>query len=138
MKRSAITALAGAALAFLGAAGHAFPVEPYKRAEIFAVCSGRLAALATRLEAEGDPAAVEARGLAADFSVLLEASMPAALEAGVPENQPERWRASGWGEAAHLLALADYSFNARRAERANAALAARLAECRSLILGGTS
>lgn len=125
-------------LAALPSAAHPFPTEPHQRAELFAVCSGRLAALSTRLGALDDPGAAEAKRLAGDFATLLDATLPAALAAGVPPNQPERWRASGWGEAAHLLAEARYSFDRRRAARAEAALAARLDDCRALILQGTS
>jgi hypothetical protein len=138
MARASLSALTGAALACAAVAGHAFPSEPHQRAEVFAICSGRLAALSTRLGALDDPGAAEAKRLSEDFATLLDATLPAALAAGVPPNQPERWRASGWGEAAHLLAEVQYSFDRNRAARAEAALAARLDDCRALILPGTS
>jgi hypothetical protein len=138
MTHFALSALAGTALACAAAAGHTFPTEPHQRAEVFATCSGRLAALSTRLDALDDPGAAQAKRLSEDFAALLDATLPAALAAGVPPNQPERWRASGWGEAAHLLAEVQYSFDQGRAARAEAALAARLDDCRALILPGTS
>ena len=133
----AIPALAGVALALSCAAGHAVPAEAHKRAEVFATCAGRLAAMATRLHALEDPGAAQAARLSADFAALLEATLPAALEAGVPPAQPARWRAGGWREAAHLLAEVQYSFDAGRARRAEGALEARLADCRALVLRGT-
>jgi len=122
--------------ATIAPAAPAMPGTPWKRAEIFATCSGRLAALAARQQAEGNPdleATLEHRDM---FDLMLEATLPDAVAFGVPESQPVRWRSEGWTETAVLLADISYSFDSGRAKRARAALDTRIGDCRGLLLGG--
>lgn len=130
------TALRGAACVILTASATlALPGTPWKRAEVFATCSGRLAALAVRQQAARDPGWTETLEQRDMFDMLLEATLPAALENGVPGDEHLRWRSAGWSETAVLLADMEYSFDSRRAARAEAALDHRIADCRSLLLG---
>lgn len=99
-------------------------------AEIFAVCSGRMAALATRQRAFGQPEAAEQERLRQTFDQLLEATRAAELT----DVQAESWRMTGWREVATLLADSDYSTDARRAQQARATLAGRIATCRNMVL----
>lgn len=99
-------------------------------AEIFAVCSGRMAALATRQRAFGQPEAAEQERLRQAFDHLLEATRAAELT----DVQAESWRMAGWREVATLLADSDYSTDARRAQQARATLAGRIATCRDMVL----
>lgn len=130
------SALRGAACVILTASATlALPGTPWKRAEVFATCSGRLAALAVRQQAMDDPAWAETLEQRDMFDMMLDATLPAALENGVPGNEPLRWRSAGWSETAVLLADMEYSFDSARAARAEAALGHRIADCRALLLG---
>ncbi|MDF0600110.1 hypothetical protein P1J78_05145 [Psychromarinibacter sp. C21-152] len=110
------------------------PFYAHERAQTFAVCSGRLSALAVRQSAMEDPEATATRRLMQDFDMLLEATLPAAYDEGVPERQPRVWRARGWTEIAGLLRETHDSPDAGRAERAAAQLTQRIRQCRDLIL----
>jgi len=118
-------------IATVGAA--ALPVRSYERAEVFATCSGRLAAFAARQRGLNQDAGETAR-LARAFDMLVEATMPDAVEDGVPPGHDRIWRGRGWGEVAALLADADYSFDAVRAQRARVEIQARIADCRAVLL----
>lgn len=134
------SALGGAAvLALIATAATAappMPGTPWKRAEVFATCSGRLAALAVRQQANRDPDWAHTRDLRDMFDLMLDATLPAAVDHGVPQDEPLRWRSAGWTEAAVLLADISYSHDSHRAERAAAALEARITDCTGLLLGG--
>lgn len=112
------------------------PGTPWKRAEVFAVCSGRLAAMATRQHADRDPAWSETRAQREMFDLLLEATLPVAMEHGVPRDEPVRWRSAGWGEMAVLLSDMIHAGDAGRTARAETALKQRIADCTGLLLGG--
>ncbi|MAC77511.1 MAG: hypothetical protein CML66_05550 [Rhodobacteraceae bacterium] len=130
--------MAGAALCGGAAAGApALPAFSHQRAHLFAICSGRLAALATHQSSTQQAAAPESRRLQAEFDMLLDAVMPDAMDQGVPDGQADRWRSQGWSEIAGHLANAYYSFDATVAEYARNATADRIAECRDLLLPPT-
>ncbi|SIO22711.1 hypothetical protein SAMN05444722_0909 [Rhodovulum sp. ES.010] len=129
-------ALAVALLAPAARAAPDTPGTPWKRAEVFATCSGRLAAVATRQQADGNPAWSETRAHREMFDLMLEATLPSAMEFGVPRDEPVRWRSAGWVEMAGLLADMVYSGDAGRTARAQDALTARMADCTGLLLGG--
>ncbi len=112
----------------------ALPSKPTDRAELFAVCSGRLEALAARQKARLGSKANSAEILRVQFDQMLEAVLPWALSEGVEEHQPKRWRVRGWVEVAYLLADMDYSFDARIAAGAELQLEHRISECRAVLL----
>ncbi|ARE40013.1 hypothetical protein RGUI_1872 [Rhodovulum sp. P5] len=113
----------------------AMPGTPWKQAEVFSICSGRLAALAARQQANDDPQSTRTLRQRDMFDLMLEATLPDAVSYGVPEDEPLRWRSSGWSETAILLSNISYSFDAGRVERAQAALEQRIADCTGLLLG---
>ncbi|WP_170325722.1 hypothetical protein [Ruegeria arenilitoris] len=113
---------------------HALPTATSDRAELFAICSGRLEALATRQRAQMDEQAVSVADLQHEFELLLDAILPRALSEGVEAHQPGRWRVRGWVEVAYLLADMDYSFDERTAAGAERQLARRISECREVLL----
>ncbi|TDK43200.1 hypothetical protein [Antarcticimicrobium luteum] len=127
-------ALSGLCLLLWVANAAALPARAFERAEIFATCSGRLAALATRQRALNEAGADGNAQLARAFESLVEATMPDAVDDGVPPGHDRVWRGRGWGEVAGLLADVDYSFDASRAERALIAVEARIAACRGVLL----
>lgn len=127
-------ALSGLCLLIGAADAAALPARSYERAEIFATCSGRLAALATRQRALNEAGADGNAQLARAFETLVEATMPDAVDDGVPPGHDRVWRGRGWGEVAGLLADVDYSFDAGRAERALVAVEARIEACRDVLL----
>jgi len=131
------TALRGAAcLTFMASATLALPGTPWKRAELFATCSGRLAAMAAHQQAMDQPAWAATLDRRDSFDMLLEATLPDAIAHGVPQGEAKRWRATGWSEIAVLLADSSYSFDEGRAQRARAALQARIGDCQAVLLGG--
>lgn len=105
-------------------AAQGLPRFAYQQAEAFAVCSGRMSAMAVRQSADRDPAALETREMMQTFDLLLEAVIHAAYAEGVPEREPGRWKARGWTEIAQLLG----------AGQTGAPLTARLRDCRDLVL----
>lgn len=132
------TVLRGAACLLLTATtALALPGTPWKRAEVFATCSGRMAALATRQQALQDPGYPATQTSRETFDLLLDATLPSAIAHGVPEGQALRWHSVGWSEVAVLLADADYSFDSLRAEKARQALDLRIQDCNALILSAT-
>lgn len=119
---------------FAAHAAFALPSTPWQQAEMFAVCSGRLSALAAHEQAMRAPGHAETEQVRITFDMLLEATMPAAIEHGVPEKQARVWRSNGWVEVAALLADASYSLDATRAERAVVNLRRRISDCRAMVL----
>ncbi|MBL3568490.1 hypothetical protein JMJ94_03115 [Rhodovulum visakhapatnamense] len=118
------------------AARPATPGTPWKRAELFATCSGRLSAITARQQAVDDPAWPRTMDQRDMFNLMLEATLPEAIRFGVPKDEPVLWRSAGWAEMAGLLADIAYSFDSGRADRARAALADRMSDCTGLLLGG--
>lgn len=112
----------------------AFPSYAYERAEVFAVCSGRLSALHVRQKADRNPAAWDTRKLKSEFDALFDAVIDSAYAEGVPGTEPTRWRARGWTEVASLLNHAQYSADQELSEAARRALARRVQDCRDLVL----
>ncbi|ALG89846.1 MULTISPECIES: hypothetical protein [Actibacterium] len=139
MTHPALNTLRGVALLILTApAALALPGSPSQRAEFFATCAGRLAALETRQRATQSPDVGKTEALRADFDLLLEATLPDAVDYGMPPAQATQWRSLGWGEIATLLADADYSFDAGRAARARQMIDRRILDCNALILPNAS
>ncbi|TCP43109.1 hypothetical protein [Rhodovulum marinum] len=129
-------ALAAALCAPAALAAPSTPATPWQRAELFATCSGRLAAMATRQHADRDPAWSETAEQRAMFDMMLDATLPSAMDHGVPQDAPLRWRSAGWVEMAGLLADISYSDDPGRMTRARDALTARIGACTGLLLGG--
>ncbi|MEQ9257745.1 MAG: hypothetical protein RIG84_01465 [Roseovarius sp.] len=111
-------------------------LSPLEQAQAFATCAGRLQALATRQSAVRDPRSSTTRALQGDFEMLLEATLPFALDAGTDPGEARRWQASGWVEIASLLSRAQYTPDELRAAHAEAAMAARIVTCRRMIMRG--
>lgn len=95
---------------------------------------GRLSALAAHQVGFGEGNASATRDLVDTFSMMLEATLPAAYEDGVPEGEPDRWRNQGWSEMAALLAQAHFSFDTLSADAAADALNSRVEACTSAVL----
>lgn len=112
----------------------ALPVYSFQRAELFAVCAGRLDALATHQKSVHDDGARSSRRMQAEFDSLLEAVMPDAVEQGMPRGQAVLWRSQGRTEIAGFLADMHYSFDPMLADLATAAANDRIGQCRALIL----
>lgn len=113
---------------------HALPGTPHERAQVFATCSGRLSAMATRQRAERNPAAARTEEIRAGFEMLLDATLPAAIDRGVPVDMAVLWHAAGWHEIAYLLADVHYSADPGRVRRARDRMQARLDDCREMLL----
>ncbi len=118
----------------LSTSASALPATSSARAELFAICSGRLEALATRQRALESKDLDSTIAMQEQFDLLLETVLPSALMEGVDTQEPKRWRVRGWVEIAYLLADVDYSFDARITQVANRQLGHRIAECRKVVL----
>jgi hypothetical protein len=110
------------------------PARAFERAELFANCAGRYAALATHQRGLVDGRPDEADRLTESFDGLLEAILPDALAEGVPDGQARRWRSDGWVEIAVLLRDMQYSTDQRRADAAGRRLLQQIASCRMILL----
>ncbi len=112
------------------------PARAFERAEFFATCAGRLDAISAHANARPIEESTEISEIAAEFSLLLDAVLPDALDEGVPKRAARRWRTGGWVEIAHLLQEINYSFDAGRAARAAEALQARVQTCLTAVQPG--
>ncbi len=121
-------------MVWTGTVATALPPFAHQRAELFATCAGRLAALAAHERARGLDAAQDHSSMSGDFDFLLETTLPDALDEGVPATQPRGWWSSGWTEIAYLLAEEAYSLDQGRADRARAAREDRIGQCQDVIL----
>ncbi len=134
--RAFVTILTGGA-ALLTIAAHAafaLPAFSYQRAEVFAVCAGRMAALAAHERNMHDTHAPDIQRMQDEFDLLLDAIMPYAVDDGVPVNQARLWQAQGWTEMAGYLAEMHYSFDTTIVQLANEAADDRIGQCRGLLL----
>ncbi len=135
MTHTAISVLRGAVLLILTTcAASALPGSPSERAKVFATCSGRLSALATRQRALNSPEIQATEQVLANFDMMLDATLPAAVDYGMPPAQARHWHSGGWVEIAALLADAQYSLDAGMAERARIAIDQRIQSCHQLLL----
>ena len=122
-------------LAALSAApAMAFPQFVAERAEVFAICSGRLSALHVRQQADRDPAAPATYGLRTEFDHLLAAVVDIASDEGMPTSQPARWRAQGWSEVANLLRQVHYNIDPSASAVAQRSLEHQMKACSDLVL----
>ncbi len=135
MRHTATTFWRGVALlTIMTTAAPAMPTSPSQRAQVFAVCAGRMDALATHKTAMRDAEAGRLRAQADDFDLLLDASLPDALNYGVPPELPRQWRAQGWIEIAGHLADSAYSFDPGLAERSEQWMDRKVADCQDMLL----
>ena len=110
------------------------PARAFERAEVFASCAGRFAALSTHQRAQQEADADTSRALSDAFSQMLEAVLPHALAQGVPMGQETRWRSAGWSEVAALLREKHPSIDQRRSDAAGRQLLRKMTSCRQLVL----
>ncbi|SMX33899.1 hypothetical protein [Actibacterium lipolyticum] len=135
MTVTAFSTVRGVALSALTAsAALTLPSTAHERAEVFAKCSGRLSALATNQRALKNPDVSTTERAHQNFEMMLSATLPDAIERGVPTSKPILWHASGWSEIAYLLADIQYSNDEIRAQRAKDAIEQRIDDCSALIL----
>ena len=114
----------------------ALPNSARGRAELFAVCEGRLWAMATRQRAVHAQGADQTEAQRNTFGTLLEATLPHAIDVGLDAKQAKRWQASGWSEVAHLLSNAVYRRDERLARHSERKLTATLRSCAEALLDG--
>lgn len=68
------------------------------------------------------------------FDSLLDATLPDAIDYGMPESAATQARVQAWQVHAHLRNRADYSLDDRRSTRAAERLARDLESCKALVL----
>lgn len=112
----------------------ALPVKVTERAELFAVCSGRLEALAVRRRSFQEENAEVLTHLHTQFDALLEAVLPDAVSQGVDAVQARRWQNRGWTEVAYLLANIDYGLDQTTVDHLQGLLNRKISVCRDILL----
>lgn len=123
-----------AALAALFATGAvALPYSPVARAELFATCAGRLAALERHQWLVDGPASEITGGQRAAMVDLLDAVLPDAHAQGLPETQAMAWRVGAMSAMSRLLHDAVFAADPVRAAPARDAASALIAACTGLL-----
>lgn len=113
----------------------ALPYSPSQRAQLFADCAGRLAALEEHQRMFDGPASEQTQNVIRVFEALLDAVMPDAIEYGMPGRQVWSWRVNAKQAQSLLLNRSTFSQDDRAIERAKAASEHYIAECEKLVLG---
>lgn len=113
----------------------ALPFSPSQRAELFANCAGRLAALEEHQRMFDGSASERTRQIVNRFEALLEAVMPDAIDYGMPGRQVWSWRVNAKQAQSLLLSRATFSQDHRLLQRSKQASERYIAECESLVLG---
>lgn len=111
-----------------------WPTSPAQRAQVFAVCAGRLSALADHQRYLDANAADRAETQRLAFDALLQAVMPDALDYGMPGAQALNWRMHAKLAQSSLLMRADFNSDDQVKARARAAAEAFLNECDGFVL----
>lgn len=111
-----------------------WPNSPSERAQVFAVCAGRLAALADHQLYFDSAAAERARTQQQVFDALLKAVMPDALKYGMPGAQALNWRMHAKLAQSSLLMRANFNTDVIVKAKAQEAAAAFLSECEQFVL----
>ena len=108
----------------------ALPSDPMDRAEAFAICSGRLEAVAVHGRSHARVTGDEIDRLAREFALLFDATAPL----DVTRATRMAWRSAGWSDAAYLLNELVYSFDDSRSERASRLLRQKILNCTDMLL----
>jgi cytochrome c556 len=112
----------------------AMPMSPSQRAQTFAQCSGRLAALAMYQDVISDERPVDVRVVQNDFDALLEATLPAAIDFGMPESVAAQAKFDAWTAQSDLINTARFSQDDLRATTAKRASDGFIASCLDLVM----
>ena len=130
-----MVAIATLILCAASAAGaDVLPRSPSERIQVFATCWGRYAALADHERVTDGSASDQSVMLQHAFKDLVEATLPAAVDWGMPKRQAHSWQFEARQSTARLLQSGTTSDAVRRDIDSSAARA-YLAECQGLILG---
>lgn len=116
-------------------AAQRLPWSPSERVQLFATCAGRYAALAEHQRFFDGAASERAMDMQHLFQDLIDATMPEAVDWGMPGRQALNWHVTAKMATASLLNSANFGTNERRREIDFAAAEAYLAECKGLVLG---
>ncbi|WP_147124478.1 hypothetical protein [Shimia ponticola] len=111
------------------------PWSPSERVQLFATCAGRYSALAEHQRFFDGSASERAEAMQEIFEELIDATLPAAMDWGMPGRQALDWRITAKMATASLLNSANFGTNTRRREIDGAAAEAYLDECQRLVLG---
>jgi hypothetical protein len=111
----------------------ALPHSPTKRAELFAQCAGWLLALEEQQWLFDGPASEQTARYRAAFLDLLEATIPAATEQGLPAELPMSWRVIARAEQRTLLQQARFATDPLARAPADATARARIESCIGLL-----
>jgi len=118
------------------AAAQGLPWSPSERVQVFATCAGRYAALAEHQRFFDGAASERAMQMQEIFEDLIEATMPEAVDWGMPGRQALDWHIAAKMATASLLNSANFGTNERRREIDGAAADTYLQECRGLVFTG--
>lgn len=119
----------------LTTASLALPFSPSERAQLFANCAGRLAALEEHQRMFDGQASEKTQVVMSQFEALIDAIRPDAIAYGMPGRQIWSWRINAKHAQSALLQRATFSPDARMVERAQTASDQYIAECEQLVIG---
>ncbi len=123
------TFLVTAALSTVAISVHAQYLSPSQRALAFATCAGRYAAEDSQWDLETAPS--PEREL---FESLLEATLPDAIDYGMPASEARSAKMNAWRAHSYLRNDSDYALDSSRRDRAAAQRARNLETCKALVL----
>lgn len=131
--RTLLLILAGAAST---AGATTLPWSPSERVQLFATCAGRYAALAEHQRFFDGAASDRATDMQEIFQELIEATLPEAVDWGMPGRQALDWHITAKMATASLLNSAEFGTNQRRREIDGAAAQSYLLECQGFVFAG--
>lgn len=136
-KRTRLQVLFFVLLAAQGAvvSASSFPSSPSERVQVFATCAGRYSALAEHQRFFDGAASERAQETQRVFEELLEATLPAAIDWGMPGRQALTWRVSAKVATSQLLHSSTFSPDDRHKAIAQEAAQGHLKECEGLVFG---
>lgn len=107
---------------------------PSQRAELFATCEGRMAALARHYWDVQHEDAKETSGFQAQFADLLQAVLPDAKRHGITVEQTAQWQIDGLNEISELILTIRHGLTLENSSTANQAFVQKLQICATLLL----
>ncbi|MEL7212425.1 MAG: hypothetical protein AAGK92_07175 [Pseudomonadota bacterium] len=112
-----------------------WPTSPSERVQVFATCAGRLSAFVDHQRTVGGQVSEQVEAQRGSFEALLSATIPDALDYGLPQAQAMDWQVHAKLAQSRLLMRADFYGDAVVKAKAREAADAFLRECDRFLLG---
>ncbi|MEL6509801.1 MAG: hypothetical protein AAGK28_15605 [Pseudomonadota bacterium] len=112
-----------------------WPTSPSERVQVFATCAGRLSAFVDHQRTIGGLVPEQLETQRGNFEALLSATIPDAVDYGLPQAQAMDWQIHAKLAQSRLLMRADFYGDAIIKAKAREAAEAFLRECDRFLLG---